>query len=128
MDAATRRLVRQRADSRCEYCRLPQSAIDIAFHIEHIRPRQHGGGDEPENLALACSYCNLCKGPNLVGVDPESDRIVQIFNPRRNSWQRHFELTGEQIVGTTPMGRATVQLLQMNDRRRRILRAYLIAA
>jgi len=30
MDAGTRRLVRERAGERCEYCRLPQSALPLA--------------------------------------------------------------------------------------------------
>ena len=56
---------------RCEYCRLPQSALPLArFHIEHVIARQHRGGDSPGNLALSCHHCNLHKGPNLSGVDP----------------------------------------------------------
>jgi 5-methylcytosine-specific restriction endonuclease McrA len=103
MDAATRRLVRQRASFRCEYCRLPQSAVSAAFHVEHIRPRQHGGGDDPQNLALACDRCNLCKGPNLVGVDLETEHIVQLFDPRRDAWNEHFALAGADVVGARPL-------------------------
>jgi 5-methylcytosine-specific restriction endonuclease McrA len=57
IDIATRRLVRERARGRCEYCRLPQSAVDAAFHVEHIVPRQHHGPDDADNLALACDRC-----------------------------------------------------------------------
>jgi hypothetical protein len=128
MDAATRRLVRRRAVDRCEYCRLPQSAVNAAFHVEHIRSRQHGGGDDPQNLALACDRCNFCKGPNLVGVDPDTDVMVPLFDPRRDVWNEHFTLAAADIVGTTEVGRATVHLLQMNDPRRRGLRALLLAA
>jgi hypothetical protein len=128
MDAATRRLVRQRAASRCEYCRLPQTAVNAAFHVEHIRPRQHGGGDQSENLALACDRCNLRKGPNLTAVDPHNGLVVQLFDPRRDLWNAHFALVGADIVGSTPIGRATVNLLQMNEPRRHALRAILIAA
>ena len=56
----------------CEYCRLPQAASRIVrFHIEHIIARQHGGRSEPDNLALACGFCNFHKGPNIAGIDPE---------------------------------------------------------
>ena len=48
MDAATRRLVLRRAGSRCEYCRLPQHAVDLTFHVEHIIAKQHGG--DPQRL------------------------------------------------------------------------------
>jgi 5-methylcytosine-specific restriction endonuclease McrA len=55
MDAATRKLVRQRAEGRCEYCRLPQSAQPfVAFHLEHIIAKQHGGSDASDNLCIAC--------------------------------------------------------------------------
>ena len=53
MDAATRNFVRRRAGGRCEYCLLPQESFEAAHHIEHIVARQHGGGDETSNLALA---------------------------------------------------------------------------
>jgi len=44
MEAALRNLVRDRAENRCEYCRLPQELAPFpAFHIEHIRARKHDG-------------------------------------------------------------------------------------
>jgi hypothetical protein len=40
---------------------------------------------------------------------------VNLFNPRRDSWERHFVVDrGGYIVGLTPTGRATVRLLDMN--------------
>jgi len=68
IQAAVRQLVRQRAGQRCEYCRLPEHASELAMHVEHIVARQHGGGDDTNNLAFACDRCNLCKGPNLVAI------------------------------------------------------------
>ena len=58
MDVATRRLVRERARDRCEYCRLPQAAVQATFHVEHIIAKQHVVDDAPSNLALACDRCN----------------------------------------------------------------------
>ena len=113
--------MRERAGSRCEYCTLPQSAEPFfAFHIEHIVARQHGGGDEPENLALACYHCNARKGPNLTALDPATAAVVPLFHPRREDWAAHFAPNGSLIEGITPTGRATVALLKMNapDRRR----------
>jgi 5-methylcytosine-specific restriction endonuclease McrA len=52
----------------------------------HIRARQHGGTDDPTNLALACPDCNAHKGPNLVGVDPASGETARLFNPRVDRW------------------------------------------
>lgn len=82
--------VRRRAGNRCEYCHLPQDAFRRPFHIEHIIAKQHGGQIELKNLALACWYCNLKKGPNLAGIDPESGNTVALFNPRTDEWADHF--------------------------------------
>jgi hypothetical protein len=115
MDTAVRELVRRRAERRCEYCRLPESAVPlIIFHIEHVIPRQHGGSDAPENRALACPWCNRAKGPNLSGIDADSQAIVPLFNPRTQSWHEHFSRHGATIVGISPTGRATVHVLGMN--------------
>ena len=70
IDETLRQFVRRRAGDRCEYCRLPQHAVDGRFHVEHIVARQHLENDEPLNLAIACARCNLQKGTNLASVDP----------------------------------------------------------
>ena len=73
MDAALRRQVRQRAHDRCEYCLTRQEDDPLfPFHIEHIRPRQHEGSDDLQNLALACYHCNRHKGPNLTAIDADN--------------------------------------------------------
>lgn len=126
MDAATRELVRVRAGQRCEYCGLPQEAAPyFAFHIEHIRARQHGGGDESSNLALACPDCNAKKGPNLATISADTGGLIELFNPRRHRWDDHFAVVGAEVVGLTEIGRATVQLLDMNEEQRVIERAQL---
>jgi 5-methylcytosine-specific restriction endonuclease McrA len=56
MDEATRRLVRERAGDRCEYCLHPQEYSETTHHVDHIVARQHLGGDVPSNLALACIH------------------------------------------------------------------------
>ena len=126
MDAATRQLVGDRASWRCEYCHLPQAAIELTFHVEHIVAKQHGGDDSPDNLGLSCDRCNFLKGPNLSSIDHSTRVIVTLFPPRRLSWDDHFKLQGIDIVGQTPAGRATVELLKMNASRRRELRAQLL--
>lgn len=121
--------VRQRAKNRCEYCHLPQAAFRRPFHIEHIVAKQHGGQTEIGNLALACWYCNLKKGPNLTGIDPHSTAVVSLFHPRKDRWPDDFDLvvvTGNppaiEMKGLTPTGRATIRVLGMNDAMRCILR------
>ncbi len=123
MDAKTRELVRRRAGNVCEYCRIPQDATpSISFHVEHTIAKQHGGDDDPHLLALACDRCNAYKGPNLTSIDQDNGQIVPLFHPRSDDWGSHFLLREGQVVGLTPMGRATVQLLNMNATRRVQLR------
>ena len=123
MDHALRSLVVRRAGDCCEYCRLPQAASRFArFHAEHIIARQHGGQSEAGNLALACGFCNFHKGPNIAGLDPESGQLVPLFHPRRDTWTEHFAWQVTRVVGRTPSGRATAQLLAMNDWQRVELR------
>jgi hypothetical protein len=129
MDAPARQLVWERAEHRCEYCRLHQEHEPFfRFHIEHIVARQHSGGDGPENLALACHHCNEHKGPNLSGIDPHTAKVVPLFHPRRQSWRRHFRFAGPVLIGRTQSGRATVAVLGMNSSDRVKLRAQLMTA
>lgn len=126
MEAALRDFVRQRAGNRCEYCRLHQRHTPLfTFHIEHIRAKQHGGTDDPVNLALACNRCNRTKGPNPSSFDPVTRQLVRLFNPREDTWTTHFVFRG--IAGLTPGGRTTVELLKMNEPKRVRTRATLIA-
>jgi hypothetical protein len=90
MSATLERLVWKRAGGRCEYCVLPQKFHPQPFHIDHIRAKQHGGKGAAINLCLACAWCNAHKGPNLSSVDPETDTVVVLFNPRVNRWKDHF--------------------------------------
>lgn len=116
MDSALRAAVRQRASHECEYChRRQEHSPLIPLQIEHIVPRKHGGGDDLENLALACAECNLFKGSNLTGIDPETDSITPLYDPRRQVWYEHFQWDGLRIVGLTGVGRTTVRVLDLNS-------------
>lgn len=124
MNAATRRQVRERAGHRCEYCQLPAEDSPLAvLHVDHIIPRIHGGSDGLENLALACIDCNLHKGANLTGIDPETNRVSTLFHPRRHRWEEHFEWRGIYLTGTTAIGRTTVRVFNMNSEDQLALRS-----
>ena len=98
MEPGLKGLVRRRAGNACEYCRLPQDATPlIFFHIEHIVSRRHGGSNDPGTLALACDRCSAYKGPNLTSIDPDSNAIVPLFNPRHDIWGDHFAIRGGRI-------------------------------
>ncbi|HUB26384.1 MAG TPA: HNH endonuclease [Tepidisphaeraceae bacterium] len=126
MDAELRSFVRRRAGDCCEYCRQRQDDDPLfRFHVEHIIARQHGGATSESNLALACHHCNLHKGPNLTGIDPATGNVVRLFNPRTQTWNEHFAINGNLVVGLTDIGRATARLLNMNGAAKLQLRAFL---
>jgi hypothetical protein len=126
MNEALRQQVRRQSHYRCEYCKIREGDLLFSpFHLDHIVARQHGGKDELQNLAWSCHECNLRKGPNLSSADPDTGEIVRLFNPRNEEWVKHFWREGDYIRGVTPVGRATVWLLQFNSADRIELRSVL---
>jgi HNH endonuclease len=126
--AALRRLVRERAGERCEYCLLPER-LSFALHwVDHVIAEKHGGRTTADNLALACALCNQHKGSDLSSIDPETGVLVPLFHPRRDRWIEHFQFVENRIDPLTPVGRVTVRLLQFNDPDRVQERGLLISA
>ena len=127
MDSNTRAQVRKRASGRCEYCGVSEQYFLQEFQIEHVIPKCHRGTDEIENLAFACQRCNLHKGPNVAGLDPDSDELTRLFNPRTDTWDEHFkEESDGSLIGLTAIGRTTVYVLAMNAGNRVKLRGSLL--
>jgi hypothetical protein len=50
-------------------------------------------------------------------LDPQTNRVVPLFNPRTQLWAEHFAWSGDglRIVGQTAIARATCSRLDMND-------------
>jgi 5-methylcytosine-specific restriction endonuclease McrA len=111
---ALRRLVRERAGERCEYCLIPEEFTLATHWVDHIVAEKHGGRTEEGNLALSCVLCNQHKGSDLTSIDPETGQIAPLFHPRRDAWSDHFRFVGTQVEPLTPTGRVTVRLLQLN--------------
>lgn len=116
---STRRIVRERASLHCEYCHADERWQFIRFTIDHVLPQAAGGTDEEGNLALACRNCNERRGNRTEGHDPATNKVTPLFNPRHDSWAEHFAWDAERIhiIGQTPTGRATVEMLDLNDAR-----------
>jgi hypothetical protein len=110
-----RAFVRRRAHEICEYCRMPQAFYRSSYQPDHIIAEVHKGPTVAHNLCWACFHCNLHKGTNLAGIDPKTGKRAWLFNPRRMKWSRHFRWQGAILFGRTPVGRATVAVLNMND-------------
>ncbi|MGO9471313.1 MAG: HNH endonuclease [Isosphaeraceae bacterium] len=54
MNEALKRLVWDRAENTCEYCRLPQSLDVLPFQIDQVIAEQQHGPTVAENLTLTC--------------------------------------------------------------------------
>ena len=114
-----RQLVYERADGICEYCQIPEIISFAKHQIDHIIAEKHEGGTVPGNLALACVLCNKHKGSDIASIDPETGKLVSLFNPRQDLWKQHFKREQNGIVKSlTDVGRTTVQLLQFNSTER----------
>jgi HNH endonuclease len=87
------------------------------LQIDHAYPLAKGGQDNFENLCLACELCNLYKSAKTEAVDPETQSLTRLFNPRQQRWSDHFAWSqdGTNIVGLTACGRATAVELKVNN-------------
>jgi hypothetical protein len=110
--------VASRAGHRCEYCRLPTRGQVATFPIDHIIPRNRGGTTDLANLALTCPHCNAHKWTAAEGTDPDTGATTPLFNPRQDAWSDHFAWSADrpgELIGRTPVGRATIHALRIND-------------
>lgn len=121
---ALRQLVIRKAGNRCGYCLVSQELLYGPLEFEHLLPRSLGGLTTEENLWIACRTCNGFKSDQVDFVDPESQQIVSLFDPRSEDWSSHFRWSddGTEILGLTSTGRATVAALQLNSLERMKMR------
>jgi HNH endonuclease len=114
---AIRQRVIKAARNRCGYCLCQQQYSPVTLEIEHLHPLAKGGTDEESNLCLACRTCNNFKRDQIDAIDAVTGQRVPLFNPRQQHWADHFEWSdsGQHILGKTPIGRATVEALKLNN-------------
>ncbi|MFK7946031.1 MAG: HNH endonuclease [Saprospiraceae bacterium] len=122
-----RNYVEERAKGYCEYCLAFSQFSPSNFEMEHIQPEAKDGKTEAENLALACRRCNGLKFTKTQHIDPISKEIVDLYHPRKDNWYEHFHWNEDEtlVIGKTPKGRATIDLLQINRASNVNLRALL---
>jgi hypothetical protein len=75
-------------------------------------------------LCFSCPLCNHAQEPNVAGY--WRGRIVPLFNPRRQLWNRHFYWDGLRLVGRTLAAKVTIKTLDLNAPLRVRLRAELL--
>lgn len=115
MAKSRRQRVVDRAGNCCEYCCMPQQCTSLPHELDHIRSQKLRGPTDLDNLCLACAPCNSSKGPLASGYDPAADELVRLFNPRTDNWDEHFQWNGPTLIGNTAIGRATIDVLNVND-------------
>ncbi|MGN6367065.1 MAG: HNH endonuclease [Phycisphaerae bacterium] len=121
---ALRLKVAERDQLRCQYCHLTQVGQAAIFHVDHVIPRSAGGVTSELNLVLQCPHCSLHKSNKTSAKDPETGGESQLFHPLTQRWVEHFMLDGSGFCrGRTPVGRATVEALEMNAAFPRIARS-----
>jgi HNH endonuclease len=116
VSSALKNQVTERANGCCEFCRAQLRFSPNSFHVEHHIPISLGGANSIGNLTLACPQCNLHKAAKIEAIDPVLAQAMPIFNPRQMIWEEHFAWSDDTVymIGITPIGRATVDLLQTN--------------
>lgn len=124
----TRQLVAQRAEFRCEYCLIHEEDTFFGCEIDHIISKKHGGSNELENLAYACLFCNRHKGTDVGSIHPTTGELIRLFNPRKDHWDKHFQLKGVTIEPLTDIGEITVRLFALNNQERLLVRDALISS
>src|SRR3954466_6395512 len=112
--AELRRLVSSRATRRCEYCLIHEDDTYLGCQVDHVTSEKHSGNTIPENLALACVFCNRYKGSDIATLD-DDEGLVPLYNPRTQLWDEHFTFAGLRISGKSAIGRGTARLLRFND-------------
>lgn len=108
--------VDKQANGSCEYCKCLQKFTPESHEYEHIIPFTQGGKSVFENIAKACRGCNNLKFISIAAIDPLTNQIVPLFNPRKDVWKQHFRWNEDfcKMIGLTPTGRATIIRLKTN--------------
>jgi len=114
--AVLKQQVRQQFASCCAYCRTAEHLTVAIFEVEHIVPLAAGGETTLDNLCFSCPTCNRYKGVRLTAVDPQSGITVPLFHPQQERWDDHFSWNSDstEVIGQTPIGRATIEALRIN--------------
>jgi hypothetical protein len=76
---------------------------------------KHGGSTDLENLANSCFPYNNNKGSDVGTVLLPDRNFTRLFDPRKDTWQEHFEMVDGVICPKTKVGEATIKVLKMNE-------------
>ena len=113
---AVQRLILSESKGFCEYCWSSSRFSPSSFHFDHILPVSKDGQSIFDNIARSCAGCNGLKQDKIESFDPLTRQSYRLYNPRKDNWSEHFEWSANGLIieGITGIGRATVELLQVN--------------
>lgn len=114
LDDKKKENIAKRASYKCEYCLIHKDDTFFPCQIDHIISIKHGGGNDEENLAYSCIYCNRNKGSDLGSVLLPDTTLVRFYNPRIDQWHDHFSIEEGMIIGKTAIGKVTIKVLGLN--------------
>jgi hypothetical protein len=116
ISAKDKQIVIKRAHGCCEYCLSQASYSPTPFSVEHVIPKGVGGNSALENLAFACQGCNNLKYTKTEGIDFVSGIAAPLYHPRIHQWEEHFVWNEDytQMIGISPIGRATIITMKLN--------------
>ena len=76
---------------KCAYCDeqmvLKWGDTELAFTIDHVLARVHGGSDSIHNLTFACQSCNSMKGNKDVGWFVNNVKRLKLRKQKREYWK-----------------------------------------
>lgn len=102
----------------CAFCRIHVPSTCVPMHREHIvyKNKHPQWTFLPENLCVACPFCNEYKGTTEVLVDPQTSIYpkvgdgFKIIHPLYDRYSDHIELLGGVLYrGKTDKGVFTIE-------------------
>jgi diadenosine tetraphosphate (Ap4A) HIT family hydrolase/5-methylcytosine-specific restriction endonuclease McrA len=99
----------KRAKFRCELCGI--SADQKALEVDHIVPRNSGGGDEQSNLQALCYSCNAMKRDR---DDTDFREINKSYKHRENSCI-FCEIQEERVVAENELAYAILDAFPVSE-------------
>lgn len=123
--------IKEDCQERCVYCdALLSEHGNEGFHIDHFRPYVHFAElkNDPNNLVLACSKCNVWKSKNwptnmYFHVHASHDGSIGFIDPFQEPLSNHFSVDPSgKLLTTGAVAKYMLELLHLNRESRIQLR------
>lgn len=98
--------------NKCCYCEVKLNSGSRYVEVEHFKPKSkyHESVLEWNNLLPSCKRCNGKKGEHDVESEP-------IINPTETNPSKHLYIQDYRVYSKTDLGKATIDILYLNDRK-----------